>query len=1682
MKTPKRFHVLARASVCSLVVVTILITLSMNSLTSAQNAAEASRINTKQAESGSKEEPKAPAKLAKNSAVNKSSATSDAALSSAPDLVTATTYPFSSASGVALEDMSSGTTQLVAANLDDNASAVTNIGFEFWYDGVRFTQFSVNANGLCRLGATVVSTAFDNSTGFNSTTNAPKIAPYFDDMWIGTNGKIHFKVTGVAPNRKLVVEWQNEQIPRVASGNAGAGTFQMWLFETSGVIEFVYGNGMAVNTTNAGYSIGLQSGAATNFASVTTSTNTVSYAAANNTQTNAIAAGTAYIFTPNVPAAPTGLNFTAVTPTSLTLNWTDNASNEFGYVIYQSTDGINYTFVTQTAANATSFAVSGLNPGTTYFFNVYAVSEGALSAVLSGSQATAAPGVVNSTATGGNWSAPATWSGGVVPTAGDNVTIADGATVTVDVAANALNLTIGTGGTPAVLQYEATTARTLAVGQSVTIATNGTLQSAATGTVITHVLSVGVNLTNNGVLDFSTNGNTAGAGITFTTANNGTFSGTGATTDIRTITVNKGTSSASTIEVMPTNLTVQGVTTDVAGYLVITNGTFKISGTFTMTNRTFTTATYTIPATGGIWLNNSNYTVAPTASSTTTNQNGLFRITQGTYNIGLTAADGLSNSAAGGVWIIEGGAINSAGRIDPQSALTWTQSGGTITVGTVGNTRSNFGTFELFSTSNVFNMSGGTITIVQASTGATPVDYRVSGTANVTGGTLNLGTGATVTNFNFRIAGNVPNLFVTNTTNNKTATQIAQTNLLLNTTINTGATYNLNGFVMLIIGPTVTNNGTITATLTGSRFYLLGNGPQTYTGTGTATLVTASGSVDLTMDNPAGLTIDPASGGIITQRVNFFRGGITNSNKLTLGNGGATVGVIQYGLTGGLNTAGNFDVAPTFNIGTGGETLLYAQEPTPRTTGVEVNPTRIVAATTINNTNGVTLGTDLSVTFLSTSVLTLTAGNFNIGANTLTLNNPLAGTATNLKGGPTSSLVLNGTTAINVPSSITALNNFTLNNAAGSTLQGPLAIGGTLTLQNGALSIGANELAINGPLTVGTGTLTGGATSSISVGGAGASITLPAVSGGLIRLTLNRVSGLTLGAPLNVGVALELFNGTLNNATNNVTLGNNANITVAGGSLAAAPVFGTTVNVTYLSGLPVTTGFEIPASPTVLNNLTVIGPGNVLLSSSPTVNGVLALNGGNIVTGANVLIISATGSVTRTAGFVDGNLARTFTAPGSKTYDVGAGGVYSPATVNAAALSLPSAILTVKANNQPIAGLPAAQSLQRNWAFSSSAVTSATLQFAYAQSDVPGTANEAQFRIVRKRTVDQRFTFPNGMADNVDEALNTATTAAAVTMPDRGGLYTLAQLDAPGTKAGDPRNIELFDFDGLDGRTDVAIWNGNTGNWSIINSATNTSRVHLDWGRAALGDILVPGDYDGDTRTDLAVWRPSDGNWYVVKSTNGLPLVQNWGQAGDKPVVGDFDGDGITDLAVFRSAEGNWYVKKSSGGSSVQGWGTAGDKTVPADYDGDGKTDLAVFRPSDNNWYILNSATNTSTVMNWGLSGDTNVQSDYDGDGRADIAVWRSSEGNWYIRNSSDGSGTVRNWGNSDDVPVAGDYDRDGRTDIAVYRDSEANFYIIRSSDGNVTTNLTGKPEIESKPAFGIASPNIPVASAPHRY
>src|SRR5205807_2110058 len=52
----------------------------------------------------------------------------------------------------------------------------------------------------------------------------------------------------------------------------------------------------------------------------------------------------------------------------------DNSSNETGFNIYRSTDGVTFTLLATAGANATAYSWTGAAPGTAYWFRVMAAN------------------------------------------------------------------------------------------------------------------------------------------------------------------------------------------------------------------------------------------------------------------------------------------------------------------------------------------------------------------------------------------------------------------------------------------------------------------------------------------------------------------------------------------------------------------------------------------------------------------------------------------------------------------------------------------------------------------------------------------------------------------------------------------------------------------------------------------------------------------------------------------------------------------------------------------------------------------------------------------------------------------------------------------------------------------------------------------------------------------------------------------------------------------------------------------------------------------------------------------------------------------------------------------------------------------------------------------------------------
>lgn len=200
-------------------------------------------------------------------------------------------YSFGTSTGNTLDPMT-GATTIVSSSVDDTPSAVTPIGFNFVFDGVSYADFAASPDGWVKLGTGTVSNQFTNA--ITSTTNIPKLYPYWDDLATGTNGHVRYVVNGTAPNRILVVEWF-VTIPRATAGTANS-TFQAWLYEGTNVVEFRYG---AMGSGSMTSSLGLSGNTpASNFNCITVSSHTNSTTTANDNNAGQPESGRMYTFTP----------------------------------------------------------------------------------------------------------------------------------------------------------------------------------------------------------------------------------------------------------------------------------------------------------------------------------------------------------------------------------------------------------------------------------------------------------------------------------------------------------------------------------------------------------------------------------------------------------------------------------------------------------------------------------------------------------------------------------------------------------------------------------------------------------------------------------------------------------------------------------------------------------------------------------------------------------------------------------------------------------------------------------------------------------------------------------------------------------------------------------------------------------------------------------------------------------------------------------------------------------------------------------------------------------------------------------------------------------------------------------------------------------------------------------------
>lgn len=850
-----------------------------------------------------------------------------------------------------------------AFSQDDNRSDFTDIGFDFWYNGVRYTQFSVSSNGFIDFSNSTANGTnpgvygYDNAsfTTAGSTTNT--LAPFYDDQTAqgGVNAlgnSIKYLNSGTAPNRVLTVEWINMAVYLNATPSLN---YQVKLYESTGNIEFAYGV-MNAGTNVFSYSCGINGVNGGTTVTQLKTQQTANTNIFNNTAQNNLsvmpAANNRIGFTPPTPTNPTGaLAFTTITNTSMNVNWTINwATNEVGYAVYNSIDGVNYNFVAQTAINSVTYAATGLLPNTNYFWKVYAVTEGRLSLSKDGTQATLAAGNKISLGTG-NWNTAGSWTPSGVPVAGDNVTIANGHTITIDINnATCNNLTIGQG-TSGILQI-GTKNTALALNFKDITVSAGAIFRVNTVSSTTHSLTTQGNIVNNGTINFNSGTNLCD--VIFNKNGNQSITGTATINNYNNITVDLGTLITNVLDVASTNFSA------VSGFLTLTDGTIKFSNTANVTAIPFNTgAVVTMSNKTRIWLNSGTTTLT---SNDPINLLGNITVNAGTFTIGNASDENLQT--LGGTVALSGtGIMNIAGSyyVNGINNIANFSIGGTaaLNLPTIGSTSTTIAPFNITGVGSNFSMTGGTILILrEGGTGAQDLGYVNTGSTVgvVNGGTLQIGNATTP----------LAQIISINTTYALGSLVVNSINATANIVTNPITVKNVN----IIAGTLLANNLNIIVSdnWTNAGSYIPGTNTTTFNGTVTQTITKVGGETfnNLTFTNTGLKTLAAP---------------ITTNGNLTI-NVGATFDV----------SASNFSTFVKGNWVNNGTFI-------PRLALVSFNGT--VASTitgstvtnfynlTTNNIAGVSLVTDANLI----STLKLTAGTFTTSGKVFTLVSNTLGTA-----------------------------------------------------------------------------------------------------------------------------------------------------------------------------------------------------------------------------------------------------------------------------------------------------------------------------------------------------------------------------------------------------------------------------------------------------------------------------------------------------------------------------------------------------------------------------------------------------------------------------------------------------------------------------------------------------------------
>ncbi len=240
---------------------------------------------------------------------------------------------------------------------DDNSADETNFFLVYTVNGNAQTPASLGSSA----GTGTIGTGFSGLTGWNTATVQIRADNAAGSSFSNTVS-LTFNVSFSAPNSPLtkaqadgtaLFMWTDNSSSEsgyiVEIATAVAGPFSTW--GSTGANLTGISGGLAPSTTYYFRVKAFQGTAAS-------PTATTAY--------SSVVSVTTVALTP-----PTSLTATVASESTVNLIWVDNSAVEGGYGVYYRTSGSgSYTRITYAAANATSYSVTGLAPGTAYDFQV----------------------------------------------------------------------------------------------------------------------------------------------------------------------------------------------------------------------------------------------------------------------------------------------------------------------------------------------------------------------------------------------------------------------------------------------------------------------------------------------------------------------------------------------------------------------------------------------------------------------------------------------------------------------------------------------------------------------------------------------------------------------------------------------------------------------------------------------------------------------------------------------------------------------------------------------------------------------------------------------------------------------------------------------------------------------------------------------------------------------------------------------------------------------------------------------------------------------------------------------------------------------------------------------------------------------------------------------------------------